>query len=223
MVPGRTRHPNNINKTRMYNNLQEEESRHTPLAKLTQKGVPFRWTDQCEERYKKFKLKPYEKNYPFYDLGLETIVHALKIWRHYLYNVSCKTNTLADTLSTKAESTDSLEFILTEERPLAMDTVQQGGAKKVVLGDDDVMQLQCRLFVPNVDVFSDLILREAHSLWYYIHPSAMKMHRELKQHYWWRRMKKDIIGLVSRCLNCHQVKYEHQTLYGLTQKMIIPE
>nr|XP_016440439.1 PREDICTED: uncharacterized protein LOC107766205 [Nicotiana tabacum] len=134
-----------------------------------------------------------------------------------------KTNTLADTLSTKAESTDSLEFILTEERPLAMDTVQQGGTKKVVLGDDDVMQLQCRLFVPNVDVFSDLILQEAHSLWYYIHPSAMKMHRELKQHYWWRRMKKDIIGLVSQCLNCHQVKYEHQTLYGLTQKMIIPE
>ncbi|KAA3488083.1 integrase [Gossypium australe] len=31
------------------------------------------------------KLKLHEKNYPTHDLELATIVFALKIWRHYLY------------------------------------------------------------------------------------------------------------------------------------------
>jgi hypothetical protein len=29
-------------------------------------------------------LRPHEKNYPTHDLELEAVVHALKIWRHYL-------------------------------------------------------------------------------------------------------------------------------------------
>jgi hypothetical protein len=29
-------------------------------------------------------LKTHEQNYPTHDLELEAIVHALKIWRHYL-------------------------------------------------------------------------------------------------------------------------------------------
>lgn len=31
------------------------------------------------------KLKEYERNYPTHDLGLATVVFALKMWRHYLY------------------------------------------------------------------------------------------------------------------------------------------
>ena len=30
----------------------------------------------------------HERNYPTHDLELETIVFALKIWRHFLYGVS---------------------------------------------------------------------------------------------------------------------------------------
>lgn len=36
-------------------------------------------------------------------------------------------------------------------------------------------------------------------------------------------MKKDIVGHVSRCLNCQQVKYEHQKPDGLTQRLQIKE
>ncbi|XP_070039690.1 uncharacterized protein [Nicotiana tomentosiformis] len=35
-------------------------------------------------------LKPHEKNYPNHDLKLASIVHALKIWRRYLYDVFCE-------------------------------------------------------------------------------------------------------------------------------------
>ena len=35
--------------------------------------------------YASRQLKDYEKNYPTHDLELAAVVHALKIWRHYLY------------------------------------------------------------------------------------------------------------------------------------------
>nr|XP_009767702.1 PREDICTED: uncharacterized protein LOC104218815 [Nicotiana sylvestris] len=40
--------------------------------------------------YASRKLKVHKKNYPLHDLELAAIVHALKIWRHYLYGVPCE-------------------------------------------------------------------------------------------------------------------------------------
>lgn len=40
--------------------------------------------------YASRQLKVHEKNYPVHDLELAAIVHALKIWRHYLYGVPCE-------------------------------------------------------------------------------------------------------------------------------------
>ena len=37
--------------------------------------------------YASRQLKEHERNYPTHDLELATIVHALKVWRHYLYGV----------------------------------------------------------------------------------------------------------------------------------------
>ncbi|CAA0810895.1 Uncharacterized mitochondrial protein AtMg00860, partial [Striga hermonthica] len=36
------------------------------------------------------QLKPHEENYPTHDLELAAVVHALKIWRHYLYGSRCE-------------------------------------------------------------------------------------------------------------------------------------
>ena len=36
------------------------------------------------------QLKNHEQNYPTHDLGLATIVFALKIWCHYLYGEQFK-------------------------------------------------------------------------------------------------------------------------------------
>ena len=35
--------------------------------------------------YASRQLKPHEQNYPTHDLELATVVFALKIWQHYLY------------------------------------------------------------------------------------------------------------------------------------------
>ncbi|XP_070010624.1 uncharacterized protein [Nicotiana sylvestris] len=40
--------------------------------------------------YASRQLKIHEKNYPIPDLELASIVHTLKIWRHYLYGVACE-------------------------------------------------------------------------------------------------------------------------------------
>ena len=40
--------------------------------------------------YASRQLRPHERNYLTYDLELEAVVFVLKIWRHYLYGVTCE-------------------------------------------------------------------------------------------------------------------------------------
>ena len=80
--------------------------------------------------------------------------------------------------------------------------MRHGDAKQVVVGEDGVLRMRGRICVPNVDGLRELILEEAHSSRYSIHPGTTKMYQDLWQHYWWRRMKKDIVAHVARCLNC---------------------
>ncbi|XP_070046360.1 uncharacterized protein [Nicotiana tomentosiformis] len=77
------------------------------------------------------------------------------------------------------------------------DTVQRGGAKEIVIGDDGGKRLQGHICGPNLDGLRELIFEKAYSLRYSIHPGVKKMYCGLKQHYWWRRMKKDIVPYVS--------------------------
>ncbi|XP_070001786.1 uncharacterized protein [Nicotiana sylvestris] len=76
------------------------------------------------------------------------------------------------------------------------DTVQYSDASDVTLGDDGVLSMHGQLCVSNVDSLRELILQEAHSSRYSIHSGAAKKYQDLKQHYWWRRMKKDIVELT---------------------------
>ncbi|WVZ57893.1 hypothetical protein U9M48_008228 [Paspalum notatum var. saurae] len=38
--------------------------------------------------YASRQLRDHEKNYPTHDLELAAVVHALKVWRHYLFGRS---------------------------------------------------------------------------------------------------------------------------------------
>jgi len=55
-----------------------------------------------------------------------------------------------------------------------------------------------------------LILEEAHSLKYTMHPGKNKMCHNLKEDFWWIGMKKDIRDYISKCLTCSQTKAAHQ-------------
>jgi ribonuclease HI len=43
--------------------------------------------------YVSHQLQKYELNYPIHDLELAAIVHALKIWRHYIMGTKCQVYT----------------------------------------------------------------------------------------------------------------------------------
>lgn len=59
------------------------------------------------------------------------------------------------------------------------------------------------------------ILEEAHNTPYFIHPGGTKMYIDLKQHFWWRNMKRPIGEFVESCMTCQQVKAEHYRPLGL--------
>nr|GEV39830.1 putative reverse transcriptase domain-containing protein [Tanacetum cinerariifolium] len=62
-----------------------------------------------------------------------------------------------------------------------------------------------------------LIIDEAYKSKYSVHPGAVKMYYDLRDRYWWPRMKKDTAEYVSKCLTCLKVKAEHQRSSGLLQ------
>jgi hypothetical protein len=67
------------------------------------------------------------------------------------------------------------------------------------------------------------ILREAHKTPYTVHPSETKMHRDLKQSFWWKRMKVDVSKYVATCEVCQRVKAEHKRPACLLKPLEIPE
>ncbi|KAJ8767334.1 hypothetical protein K2173_017378 [Erythroxylum novogranatense] len=80
-----------------------------------------------------------------------------------------------------------------------------------------------RLCIPNDKAVKDEIMDEAHNAPYSMHPGSTRMYRDLKEHFWWKGMKKDVAEYVSRCLVCQQVKAEHQAPSGMLQPLSIPE
>jgi hypothetical protein len=40
--------------------------------------------------YASHHLRKHEQNYPTHDLELAVVIHALKIWRHYLLGHKCQ-------------------------------------------------------------------------------------------------------------------------------------
>jgi hypothetical protein len=45
--------------------------------------------DNCVIAYASRAFRPHEYSYPTHDLELAVVVHALKIWRHYLMGARC--------------------------------------------------------------------------------------------------------------------------------------
>ncbi|GKE29725.1 putative reverse transcriptase domain-containing protein, partial [Tanacetum coccineum] len=80
-----------------------------------------------------------------------------------------------------------------------------------------------RIWVPLVGGVRTVIMDEANKSRYSVHPRADKIYYDLRDMYWWPRMKRDIATYVSECLTCAKVKAEHQRPSGLLQQPEIPK
>ncbi|GKB25735.1 putative reverse transcriptase domain-containing protein [Tanacetum coccineum] len=163
--------------------------------------------------YASRQLKIHEKNYTTYDLELGAVVFALKIWRHYLYG----------TKSVIYMDHKSLQHIFSQKEL----NIRQH--RWIELFSD--YDCEIRYHPGKANLVADaltqkegeaLIMDKAHKLKYSVHPRADKMYYDLRDSYWWPRMKKDIAEYVSKCLTCLKVKAEHQRLFGLLQQPEIP-
>jgi hypothetical protein len=76
--------------------------------------------------------------------------------------------------------------------------------------------------VPKNDEIHQKILDEAHLSRYSIHPGSTKMYHDLKQHYWWTKLKIEIARYVARCDTCRRVKAIHMKTAGPLQSLPIP-
>jgi hypothetical protein len=253
--------------------------------------------------YASRQLRQHEEHYPTHDLELAVVVHALKIWRHYLLENIChiyidhkslkyiftqselnmrqrrwlelikdyeleiyyhlgKANVVADALSRKASchclTVRTPDTTLCQEmEKLNLGMIQHGtfnqlklesiflqriidvqrndkGIKhiheKIEAGkancfrkdDQGIVWFNNRIVVPKNDEVRQQILDQAHLSRYSIHPESTKMYQNLKQQYWWTKMKIEIARYVARCDTCRCVKAIHMKTAGPLQSLPIP-
>nr|GEW82110.1 hypothetical protein [Tanacetum cinerariifolium] len=113
-----------------------------------------------------------------------------------------KVNVVADALSKKER--------VKPNRVIAMNMILQSSIKDRILATQKEVSLKGKV--------RTLIIDEAHKSKYFVHPGAHKMYYDLRDRYWWPRMKKDIAEYVSKCLTCLKVKAEHKRPSGLLQQ-----
>ncbi|WVZ85169.1 hypothetical protein U9M48_032119 [Paspalum notatum var. saurae] len=253
--------------------------------------------------YASRQLRKLEANYPTHDLELAAVVHALKIWRHYLLGNTChiytdhkslkyiftqpklnmrqrrwlelikdydleihyhpgKANVVADALSRRAhcnviEARPTARVICWEMNEIEMPTelppelyslsieptirdlviaaqkqdtsmahIREGIAEEkrdcFTLDDQGILWFKNRLVVPKDMELRKKILDEAHTSILTMHPGSNKMYQDLKQKFWWTRMKREIAKYVSECHVCKQVKADHLKPAGMLQPLNIP-
>ena len=100
--------------------------------------------------------------------------------------------------------------------------VSNGDKTNYSINNDGGLYYKTRLCVLNVQELKKKLMYESHNTVFTMHPGGNKMYQDLKQYYWWRGVKKDIVEYVSKCLICQQVKDEHQVPSGLLNPIPIP-
>ncbi|WVZ49148.1 hypothetical protein U9M48_000525 [Paspalum notatum var. saurae] len=253
--------------------------------------------------YASRQLRNNEANYRTHDLELAAVVHALKIWRHYLLGNTChiytdhkslkyiltqpelnmrqrrwlelikdydleihyhpgKANVVADATSRKAhcnviearptvrviccemdeietpteqhaklysliiEPTIKDQIIVAQKQDKSLAHIRKGLDEKkracFTLDDQGVLWFKNRLVVLKDMELRKKILDKAHTSMFTMHPGSNKMYQDLKQKFWWTRMKREIAKYVSECDVCQRVKADHLKPAGMLQPLAIP-
>ncbi|WVZ51879.1 LOW QUALITY PROTEIN: hypothetical protein U9M48_002980 [Paspalum notatum var. saurae] len=91
-----------------------------------------------------------------------------------------------------------------------------------MLDEQGVLWFKNRLVVPKDMELRKKILDEAHTSLFTMHPGSNKMYQDLKQKFWWTRMKREIAKYVSECDVCQRVKADHLKPAGMLQPLAVP-
>jgi hypothetical protein len=99
--------------------------------------------------------------------------------------------------------------------------IKAGKANCFRKDDQGIVWFNNRIVVPKNDEVHQQILDEAHLSRYSVHPGSTKMYQDLKQHYWWTKIKIEIARYVVKCDTCRRVKAIHMKTAGPLQSLPI--
>src|ERR1041385_5969454 len=94
------------------------------------------------------------------------------------------------------------------------ENIASGKAKCFTLDNEGVVYFENRIVVPQNKNLRQLNLKEAHESPLSIHPGSTKMYQDLRQRFWWTRMKREIAQFIAECDVCRCVKAEHRRPAG---------
>ncbi|WVZ97426.1 hypothetical protein U9M48_042966 [Paspalum notatum var. saurae] len=128
--------------------------------------------------YASRQLIKHEVNSPTHDLELAAVVHALKIWRHYLFgNRTVATFEAEPTLEREIRKHQKTHEKIQEIR----EQIKVGKAPHFSEDEQGTVWYKNWICVPDVDSIKKLILSEAHDTTYSIHPGSIKIYHDLKE------------------------------------------
>eukprot|EP00253_Pinus_taeda_P016605 PITA_16605 len=218
-----------------------------PITSLQKKGKLFHWTPNCQKSFERLKhllttapilsIADPNKDYVVCtDASKEGLGGVL------MQEGREKENKVADALSRKVQNlyevsisgwkSPFLEIIKeiadqdTEYQQLKLQIQQsarEDSQQEYELDDVGRIYFKKRLYVPNQSRIKNLIMDEFHVSHYAGHPGYQKMITAIRKEYFWPGMKKNIVEYLSRCLECQQIKAEHQHPAGLLQPLPVPE
>jgi hypothetical protein len=95
--------------------------------------------------------------------------------------------------------------------------MQEGDPKVACFHEDTegVLWFKDRLVMPKKKALQKKILDEAHTSMHSIHLGSTKMHHDLRQQFWWTRMKCETTHYVLECDTCRKVKADYMKPGGL--------
>ena len=80
--------------------------------------------------------------------------------------------------------------------------VRHGLNLELCVDDDGILWIQDRLVVPVAGDIRCRLLEATNMSSYTMHSSSTKMYHDLRMHYWWKGMKKDVADFVVKYLTC---------------------
>ncbi|RVW34757.1 Retrovirus-related Pol polyprotein from transposon 412 [Vitis vinifera] len=201
-----------------------------PLTRLTQKGIKFEWSNDCERSFQELKNKLVTT--PILTIPLsaggfmvysdasrqslgcvlmqheKVIAYASRQLKPYEPNYPTHELKL-DVVRRWIELLKDYDCII-QYHPRNVNVVANALSRKSVgslaaIRDDGILRFGTRLCVINDGDLRRELLEEAHCSKFAIHPGGMKMYKDLKQNYWLPGMKRDIARFVAQCLVCQQI------------------